>query len=95
MKNTYEPEIVMKIWDVFPDSFNTTKRSPITDRYNGQYGAEDAIVGEETVVLAECIAATATAISHDGSDMDRALKYIESYKPAWIQKREIRNFLNR
>lgn len=95
MKNTYDPEIVMKLWDIFPDSFNTVKRSPIIDRYNGQYGPEEIVTGEETIVLAECIASTAAAYSRGGTNMAGALKYIESFKPGWIQRREIRNFLNR
>lgn len=92
---TFDPEIVMKIWEIFPDSFNTVKKSPIVDRYPSSFGYEEIITGYETITLAECIANTAAATSHEGRDMDRALRYIESYKPAWIQRREIRNFLKR
>lgn len=94
-KTTYAPEIIMKIWEIFPEAFNTAKKSQITERYTGQYGIEETVTGEETIILAECIANTANAISNGEREMDRALKYIESYKPAWIQRREIRNFLKR
>ena len=93
--NTYEPEIIMKIWEVFPDSFNTVKKSPITSHAAGPWGMEEVVTGEETIILAECIANTATAYSRTGTDMAGALKYIESYKPSWIQRREIKNFLSR
>jgi len=92
-KTTYAPEIVMKIWEIFPEAFTTAKKSPIIDRYNGQFGVEETISGYETIVLAECIAATANAISNGEREMDRALRYIESYKPTWVQRREINNFL--
>lgn len=91
---TYEPEIVMKIWEVFPDSFNVTKKSKITRNVAGPWGIEEVETGEEeTIILAECIASTATAYSHNGTDMNGAMKYIEGYRPAWIQRREIKNFL--
>lgn len=91
--NTYDPEIIMKIWEIFPDSFNVTKKSMISSYAAGPWGMEEVSGKEETIILAECIANTASAISNSGTEMARALKYIESYKPAWIQKREIRNFL--
>ena len=93
MTVTYDSELITKLWEVFPDAFSTSKVSPVTESYNGRFGPEETIVGEETIILAECIAATAKAISRCGTNMDGALKYIESYKPAWIQNREIRNFL--
>lgn len=92
---TIPSEIILKLWEVFPDSFSVSKVSPIYTTFNGGYGTEDVKTGEETIILAEEIAATAKAFSYNGSDMAGALKYIESYKPAWIQRREIRNFLKR
>ena len=93
MKNTYDPDIVMKIWEIFPDAFSVSKKSSITEHVAGRCGLEELVTGEETIILSECIANTASAISCCGTEMTRALKYIESYKPAWIQKREIKNFL--
>lgn len=92
---TFDPEIVMKIWEVFPESFNVTKKSPVTAFVPGEFGVNEVVADEETVILAECIANTATAFSRNGTDMDRAMKYIEGYKPYRIQQREIRNFLKR
>jgi len=88
-------EIMMKLWEIFPDAFSISKVSPVYATYNGNYGPEEVKTGEETITLAETIAFTAKAFSNNGTDMDRAMKYLESYKPAWVQRREIKNFLKR
>ena len=88
------PEIVLKLWEIFPDSFSVSKKSTRTETYNGPWGTEEIPVGEETITLSECICNTASAISCCGTEMNRAMRYIESYKPAWIQRREIKNFLS-
>ena len=88
---TIDANLALHLWEIFPDAFSTTKTAPTYDTFNGPWGTEEVQTGETRVVLAECILMTANALSH--GDEERALRYLGGFKPAWVQRREIRNFL--
>ena len=91
---TYNPDLVCKLWEIFPDSFSISKTYVNVDYRPGQFGFEEAPTEQyETVTLAECILNTAQAISRGGRYMDQAIKYLYEYKPAKVQRREIASYL--
>ena len=88
---TISMDLTLHLWEVFPDAFSTSKVTPTYDTMNGPWGTEEVLTGCTTSTLAECILLTAQALSH--GETEAALRYLDSFKPAWVQRREIRNYL--
>lgn len=91
--NSYPIDLFMKLVEVFPDALNTSKESEVFEDRPGPWGIEHVSIGTETVSLGRCILDTANAISRGGQYMDRAIEYLEGFKPAAVQRREIKSFL--
>ena len=89
---TIPSEIFMKLWEVFPDCFSVKGTAKIYETYNGPWGTEEIFKGTQIVTLSEFIANTANAISRGGRYMEKALAYIDTFKSAKVQAREIKNF---
>lgn len=84
-------DLFTKLWEVFPDSFSYSHKYKKTEWKAGPWGMEEIEAGEGTANLAENILNNANAIMIKYG-LDRALKYIEEFKPAKVQAREIKNF---
>lgn len=86
-------ELFLKLQEVFADAFNHTKQVERIDRIAGPWGIEEyRTCIYDTVTLSEQILLTANAISHGGTDMDRAIKYLDMFKKKRIQKNAIDQF---
>ena len=88
-------ELVLHLWEVFPVSFNINKTTSSFETVNAGSGTYERCTGSETENLAECILNTANAFCRPRSDLSGGLRYIDEYKPGYIQQREIRSFLKR
>ena len=89
----YHADLVCKLKEVFPESLNVSK---VIDRYdykNGPWGQERVFVGTETVTLADMILSTAQAMTHDGTDIERGLKYLDVFKRPRVRRQEMKNFI--
>ena len=85
-----DSELFCKLWEVFPDSFSTTKQSISRPIINGRFGQEFGDPETVTVNLADCILSTAQAIKLKYGD--RAIKYIEQFKNPDEQRKGILAF---
>lgn len=85
--------LFLKLQEVFADSFNHTKEVERIDRIAGPWGIEEyRTCIYDTVTLAEQILLTANAISHGGTDMERALDYLDAFKKKRLQENAIDSF---
>ena len=89
---SYNPDLVMALWEIFPDSYSITKPVAMTETYNGPFGTEEITVGTKTESLALCILNTANAIMIKWG-IARALRYIDEFRPASVQRTETAVFL--
>ena len=88
-----DARLFLKLQEVFADSFNHTKQVEQIDRIAGPWGIEEyRTCIYDTVTLSEEILLTAQAISHDGKDMDRSIKYLETFKNKKMQENAIADF---
>ena len=88
-----DARLFLKLQEVFSDAFNHTKEVERIDRIAGPWGIEEyRTCIYDTVTLSEQILLTANAISHGGTDMDRAIKYLDMFKKKRIQKNAIDDF---
>lgn len=90
---TYNAELFTKLIEIWPESINYTKVINCYDYRPGPFGVEKVFTGTEVENLGECILTTAQAISRGGTDIARALEYIESFSPERVKKQEYRNFV--
>lgn len=88
-----DARLFLKLQEVFADAFNHSKQVERIDRIAGPWGIEEyRTCIYDTVTLSEQILLTAQAISHDGRDMDRSIKYLDMFKKKRIQKNAIDDF---
>jgi len=89
---TYNCDLMVALWDIFPGAFDVSKVSPVVEYRPGRFGVEEITTGTEIINLAACIlnTANATMIKYG---LDSALEYIRSYKPEKVQRNEIACFL--
>lgn len=88
-----DARLFLKLQEVFADAFNHTKQVEQIDRIAGPWGIEEYHTCIfDTVTLSEQILLTANAISRGGTDMDRALDYLDSFKKKRLQENAIDSF---
>ena len=88
----YNSDLFMRLFNVFPTAFLTTKTTPDFMYTSGRFGMEKVCTGSSTENMAACILDTAAAIEQKYGT-DRALEYIDSFKPEKVQRQEIKTFL--
>ena len=88
----YNSDLFMRLFNVFPTAFLTTKTTPDFMYTTGLFGIEKVCTGSSTENMAACILDTATAIERTHGT-DAALEYIDSFQPEKVQRREIMSFL--
>ena len=89
---TYDVEQFMRLVEVWPESLNMSKVVSIYEDKPGRFGMERVYKGTETITLAASILDTANAIGIKYGN-DRALSYVDEFKPARVKKQETANFL--
>lgn len=88
-----DARLFLKLQEVFADSFNHTKQVERIDRIAGPWGIEEyRTCIYDTVTLSEQILLTANAISRGGTDMERALDYLDAFKKKRLQENAIDSF---
>lgn len=90
---TYNIDLFCKLFEVFPDSFVTSKESTSRPVINGRFGQELGEPETKTVNLAECILNTANAIQLKYGE--RAIKYLEQFSDPNEQRKEMLVFLRK
>lgn len=90
-KMIYDVDLFMALAQVFPASLNTSRVYEVYEDQPGPWGMEKVFKGCKTESLAEDILATATATMRTYGK-DRALRYIDEFKPARVQRAELLNF---
>ena len=88
--------LFLKLSEVWADVFKYTRteKVEIVKEYAGAYGIEKIHTGEyveHTFSLADNILHTAQAMTHDGTDIERGIKYLEMFKKKSVQRSELKN----
>ena len=88
--------LFLKLSEVWADVFQYTRteKVEIVKEYAGAYGIEKIHTGEyveHTFSLADNILHTAQAMTHDGADIERGIKYLEMFKKKNVQRSELKN----
>ena len=90
----YNSDLFMRLFEIFPTAIITTRTTANYTYMTGRFGMEKVYTGSDTENLAACILDTATAIERTYGT-DRALAYIDSFRPEKVQRNEIKAFLRR
>lgn len=89
---TYDSELFLRLFEIFPGSFDEEETVTVYDSKPGPFGPERVEKSTERITLAGRILDTAKAISREGRDMDRAFRYLEFFRKPKDQQKIIRMF---
>lgn len=89
--HTYDIDLFLKLVEVFPAALNTSRVTDKIEYRPGRFGMEEVNAGTEIENLGEDIlnTANATMIKYGKA---AALRYIEEFRPARVQRQELKNF---
>jgi hypothetical protein len=92
--HTYDVDLFLKLAEVFPAALNTSRAYDKIEYRPGPFGMEEVNVGTGVENLGENILNTAnsTMVKYG---KERALAYIEEYRPTRVQRAELYNFNRR
>lgn len=90
----YDVDLFCKLYEIFPDSFSDVKTVTLYDVENGPFGQEQVISRTEEVTLGGYILDTAKAISREGREMNRAIRFLEAFRSKKVQTAQIERFKN-
>ena len=87
--------LFLKLNEVWADVFQYTRteKVEVVREYAGAYGIEKIHTGEyieKTYSLADDILNTAQATTHNGTDMERGLRYLDMFKKKSVQRNELK-----
>ena len=88
----YDSELFLRLFEIFPGSFDEEKTATIYDSKPGPFGPERVEKSTERITLADRILDTAKAISREGRDMDRAFRYLDMFRMPKVQRQTIKEF---
>lgn len=88
---TYPVELFIKLQEVFPEAMNTSRVIELFEDRPGPWGLERVSKGYSTENLGADILDTAKAIAR--GDIERGIRYIETFRNPSVQKSEIKHFL--
>lgn len=81
------------LFEIFPDAFSVNREFTQYDYKPTEWGIEKIEVGKGTENLAECILTTAQAVCK--GDVNRGLKYLQTFKKKTVQNQEVKRFTSR
>lgn len=90
----YDVDLFLHLAQVFPAALNTSRVVDTYESRPGPWGIERVYTGTETEILAADILDTATATMRNYGK-ERALRYIDEFKPAKVQRAELLQFNRR
>lgn len=92
--HTYDIDLFLKLAEVFPAALNTSRVYDKIEYRPGRFGMEEDSAGTGVENLGEDILNTANATMVKYGK-EKALAYIEEYRPARVQRAELYNFNRR